>query len=72
MAGARQETVGDVAYMEAMIPHHSLAIMTSKRTDAIIAAQVREIAEMKRHIARPQAHPGATGSREGENTQPAR
>jgi len=63
-----QETVGDVAYMRAMIPHHSIAIMTSERAhikdpqvrklaDGIIDAQVREIAEMKRHIARLEAHP---------------
>ena len=26
-----QETVGDVSYMKAMIPHHSIAIMTSER-----------------------------------------
>ena len=53
-----QETVGDVAYMAAMIPHHSIAIMTSERASlkdprvrelaqAIIVAQRREIAEMK-------------------------
>ena len=53
-----QATVGDVAYMKGMIPHHSIAIMTSKRAqisdprvrklaDEIIAAQDREIAEMK-------------------------
>ena len=53
-----QETVGDVAYMKAMIPHHSIAIMTSERASlkdprvrelaqAIIVAQRREIAEMK-------------------------
>lgn len=53
-----QHTVGDVSYMEAMIPHHSIAIMTSERAnirdprvrklaDAIIEAQVREIGEMK-------------------------
>ncbi|MFD1697428.1 DUF305 domain-containing protein [Roseibium aestuarii] len=57
-----QETVEDVAYMKAMIPHHSIAIMTSKRAhisdprvrelaDGIIAAQVNEIAEMKALIA---------------------
>lgn len=53
-----QATVGDVAYMKAMIPHHSIAILTSKRAqikdprvrelaDGIIETQVREIAEMK-------------------------
>ncbi|MGE0421604.1 MAG: DUF305 domain-containing protein [Reyranellaceae bacterium] len=53
-----QETVGDVSYMKAMIPHHSIAIMTSERAhirdprvrklaDGIIEAQVREIGEMK-------------------------
>lgn len=53
-----QATVSDVSYMKAMIPHHSIAIMTSGRAhirdarvrklaDGIIAAQVREIAEMK-------------------------
>jgi uncharacterized protein (DUF305 family) len=56
-----QRTVGDVAYMQAMIPHHSIAILTSERAriqdprvrrlaDGIIAAQVREIDEMKRLI----------------------
>ncbi len=63
-----QATVDDVSYMKAMIPHHSIAIMTSERAhirdpevrrlaDGIIDAQVREIAEMKRHIARLEAHP---------------
>ncbi|GGM19514.1 hypothetical protein GCM10010841_29450 [Deinococcus aerophilus] len=53
-----QATVGDVAWMKAMIPHHSIAILTSERAqisdprvrelaDAIIETQVREIAEMK-------------------------
>ena len=57
-----QETVGDVSYMKAMIPHHSIAIMTSARAhikdprvrklaDGIIEAQVREIAKMKVLIA---------------------
>lgn len=53
-----QRTVDDVSFMKAMIPHHSIAIMTSTRAqikdprvrklaDQIIEAQVREIAEMK-------------------------
>jgi len=56
-----QVLVDDVDYMEAMIPHHSIAILTSKRAqiedprvrelaDEIIAAQEREIAEMKKLI----------------------
>lgn len=63
-----QQTVGDVAYMKAMIPHHSIAIMTSERAhikdpevrrlaDGIIDAQVREIAEMERDIDRLEKHP---------------
>jgi hypothetical protein len=63
-----QETVSDVAYMKAMIPHHSIAIMTSERAhirdpevrklaDGILDAQVREIVEMKRLIARLEAQP---------------
>lgn len=53
-----QATVGDVAYMRAMIPHHSIAILTSERAhikdprvrklaDGIIEAQRREIGEME-------------------------
>ena len=53
-----QETVDDVSYMKAMIPHHSIAILTSERAqisdprvrelaDAIIETQREEIAEMK-------------------------
>ncbi|MBZ9936855.1 DUF305 domain-containing protein [Mesorhizobium sp. BR1-1-16] len=68
-----QETVDDVAYMRAMIPHHSIAIMTSEQAhirdpevrvlaDRVIDAQVREIAEMKRHIARLEANPTPAGS----------
>lgn len=57
-----QATIGDVSYMRAMIPHHSIAILTSERAniqdprvrrlaDDIIEAQRREIDEMKRYIA---------------------
>lgn len=53
-----QVTVSGVDYMEAMIPHHSIAILTSERAqisdlrvrelaDEIIAAQRREIMEME-------------------------
>ncbi len=53
-----QETVEDVSWMKAMIPHHSIAILTSGRAhisdprvrelaDSIIEAQRREIDEMK-------------------------
>lgn len=57
-----QDTVGDVAWMKAMIPHHSIAILVSERATfsdprvqelatAIIEAQRDEITEMKRYIA---------------------
>lgn len=53
-----QTTVSDESYMRAMIPHHSIAIMTSERANiddirvrelanGIIKAQRKEIAEMK-------------------------
>lgn len=68
-----QQTVSDVSYMRAMIPHHSIAIMTSERAhirdpavrqlaDRIIDAQIREIAEMQRHIARLEAQPVPPGT----------
>ena len=57
-----QTTIGDVAWMRAMIPHHSIAILTSERAniedprarelaDEIIQTQKEEIAEMKAIIA---------------------
>ena len=57
-----QTTVSGVDYMEGMIPHHSIAILTSERAgiedprvrelaDEIIRAQRREIAEMEWLIA---------------------
>jgi len=53
-----QSTVDDVSWMKAMIPHHSIAILTSERAhitdprvrklaDGIIEAQRKEIGEMK-------------------------
>lgn len=53
-----QATIEDVSYMKAMIPHHSIAILTSERAhisdprvralaDGIIDTQRKEIAEMK-------------------------
>ncbi len=53
-----QATVEDASWMKAMIPHHSIAILTSERAhitdprvrklaDGIIEAQRREIGEMK-------------------------
>lgn len=55
--------VGDVLWMKAMIPHHSIAILTSERADIkdpvvkklaedIIKAQRKEIEEMKGMIKR--------------------
>jgi len=57
-----QATVSGESYMRAMIPHHSIAVMTSERAQIrdprvrklaveIIAAQRREIAEMRYLIA---------------------
>ncbi len=57
-----QALIGDVAFMQAMIPHHSIAINNARKAhitdprvrklaDGIIKSQVREIAEMKLLIA---------------------
>lgn len=59
----QQAFVGDVRWMEAMIPHHSIAILTSERAnlrdpqvrvlaDSIIAAQRREIKQMQGYLKR--------------------
>ena len=63
--------VDDTAYMKGMIPHHSIAILTSERAgiedvrvrelaDGIIAAQREEIKEMDWLIADIDAHGPAT------------
>ena len=57
-----QRTVGQVACMKAMIPHHSIAILTSERAtledprvrelvNEIVAAQRQETAEMEALVA---------------------
>lgn len=59
----QQVPIEDIRWMKAMIPHHSIALLTSKNADLkdpavkklaeeIIKAQEREIAEMKRMIQR--------------------
>ncbi len=61
-ANRGQMLVGDRAFMQAMIPHHSIAINNARKAslsdprvrrlaDEIISAQVREIAEMKALLA---------------------
>lgn len=61
-----QATVDQVSWMKAMIPHHSIAILTSERADlrdprvrkladSIIEAQRREIDEMKALISELEA-----------------
>ncbi|MGV2897472.1 DUF305 domain-containing protein [Achromobacter sp. AGC78] len=70
-----QATVDDISYMRAMIPHHSIAILTSERAhirdprvrklaDGIIRAQVKEIGEMERLIADLEKNPPPEGSPE--------
>jgi len=60
---AQKPIIGDVLWMKAMIPHHSIAILTSERADIqdpdvkqlaeeIIKAQKKEIKEMKAMIKR--------------------
>ena len=59
----QRPVIGDVLYMKGMIPHHSIAILTSERADikdpevkkladGSIAAQKNEIEEMKKMIKR--------------------
>ena len=71
-----QTTIQDTAWMKAMIPHHSIAILTSERAeisdprvrklaDEIIKAQRLEIDEMKALIADLQGGPAATPEIDG-------
>lgn len=72
-----QATVADTSWMRAMIPHHSIAILTSERADLsdprvkklaeeIIKAQRKEIAEMKALIADLEGGPPATPEIDGK------
>jgi FlaA1/EpsC-like NDP-sugar epimerase len=72
-----QATVTGVDYMEGMIPHHSIAILTSERAgiedlrvrklaDGIIDAQRREIKEMEWLIADIRAHGTAVTEEEAK------
>lgn len=76
-----QVTVDDRSFMRAMIPHHSIAIMTSGRAnisdprvrklaDSIIAAQNKEIAEMKYLIAHPEEGGAPIPARSGGEVAP--
>jgi len=72
-----QVLVDDVAYMDGMIPHHSIAILTSTRAnlddvrvrelaDGIIDAQEKEIAQMKWLVDDIAANGKATTQEEAE------
>ncbi len=72
-----QDTVQDISWMKAMIPHHSIAILTSERAeisdprvrklaDDIIEAQRKEIDEMKALIVDLQGGPPATPEIDGQ------
>jgi hypothetical protein len=60
---SQSPVIGDILWMKAMIPHHSIAILTSERADIkdpevkqlaedIIRAQRKEIEQMKKMIKR--------------------
>tara|TARA_R110002073_G_scaffold5261_3_gene32757 strand:+ start:2142 stop:2633 length:492 start_codon:yes stop_codon:yes gene_type:complete len=72
-----QSTIDDTSWMSAMIPHHSIAILTSERAnitdprvrklaDDIIEAQRLEIAEMKALIIDLNGGPAATPEIDGK------
>jgi len=72
-----QTTVADTSWMRAMIPHHSIAILTSERANIsdprvrklandIIDAQRLEIAEMKALIVDLEGGPAATPEIDGK------
>jgi hypothetical protein len=63
-----QRTIDDVAYLKAMIPHHSMSVLTSTRArirdervrelaDEILESRLREIEKMKELISELDASP---------------
>lgn len=73
-----QKTVSDVDYMKGMIPHHSIALLTSEKSkikdvrvrelaDKIIKAQRKEIMEMQWLINDIREHGIARTEKEGEH-----
>jgi len=75
-----QITVSDTDYMEGMIPHHSIAILTSERAqikdvrvrqlaDEIIEAQRREIKEME-WLIKDIRHNGVAGTQAEADARP--
>ena len=76
-----QATVSGLDYMKAMVPHHSIAVLTSTRAritdprvrklaDEIIAAQRREIAEMQYLIDQLEAEGGQVDALHDTAAQP--
>ncbi len=72
-----QVTVGDTSWMRAMIPHHSIAVLTNRRAqlsdlrvrklaDVIVEAQKLEIKEMKALIVDLEGGPKATPGLDGK------
>ena len=72
-----QALIGDVTFMQSMVPHHSIAILTSERSEIedvrvcelaveIIEAQRREISEMEWMISDIEANGAASTPAEAE------
>ena len=77
-----QSTVGDISWMKAMIPHHSIAILTSERAQIsdprvrklskqIIESQRREIAEMKMLVEELKKQPSSARENSRHTSLPA-
>jgi len=67
-----QSTVEDVSYMKAMIPHHSIAIMTSRRatiTDPRVRQLADQLSKMAKAARRLWAASGLVWSRTAATTE---